>query len=134
MSALGMAYFIGCMQEKDKISTKDLVIILGSLTIAFFPKTIYFPVLLILFFIPKRKFFSDRQCGIFRSAVWSSILLLIIGSVIGNILVIFLWAIFFVGICIIRKIFRKIGKTKSIILCSVILGSSLLVGIVILEK
>lgn len=134
MSNLGMAYFIGCMQSEEKISIKELVIILGSMTIAFFPKTIYFPMLLVLFLIPKRKFLSDKQCDNFRIAICSSILLLLTGSVVGNMLVLFLWGIYFIAIVFIGKVFKKLGKTKSIVLVSVLLGSILVLGLAVLEN
>ena len=53
---LGIAYFVGMCQEKDKIvSTKDTIIMCSSLALACVPKQIYVGLLLLPFFMPRKK-------------------------------------------------------------------------------
>lgn len=61
-SLLGMSYFIGELQERDKtISTKDTIIMCGALALACLPKKIYFPLLLIPFLMPKHKIENRKK-------------------------------------------------------------------------
>ena len=54
---LGFAYFFHEIQNPEKkINIKDLVIMIASFVLALSPKAIYFPLMLILYFIPKEKF------------------------------------------------------------------------------
>lgn len=58
---LGMAYFVGNCQEEGKISYKDAIIMVCSFAIAIIPKQIYVAVLLIPFFMPKKKMQSKKR-------------------------------------------------------------------------
>lgn len=58
----GVAYLFANIQEKDKlISTKEMILIPLSLFIAIGPKAIYFPIMLLCYFLPKSKFASNKQ-------------------------------------------------------------------------
>ena len=55
-SILGVSYFVGELQDRTKqISVKDTIIMCGALGLACLPKLVYFPILLIPFFMPKNK-------------------------------------------------------------------------------
>lgn len=55
-SMMGMAYFIGNCQDKDKyISTKDTIIMVSAFALACVPKQIYIMLLIIPFFMPLKK-------------------------------------------------------------------------------
>lgn len=55
-SMLGMAYFIGEIQDREhEISIKNTLIMCGALGLACLPKKIYFPLLLVPFLMPKQK-------------------------------------------------------------------------------
>ncbi len=72
---LGMAYFLSELQQPQKqITTKDSVIMMGALVLAFGPKAIYFPILLLLFLISKTKFKSPSHYRLFRVALSLSLL------------------------------------------------------------
>lgn len=63
LSMLGIAYIAGVIQDKAKgmkIKTKDIIIILAALTFAFAPKAVYFPLMLLVFLIPRDSFDSKR--------------------------------------------------------------------------
>lgn len=62
-SMFGIAYIAGVIQDKAKgiqIKIKDIIIILASLTIGFAPKAVYFPLLLLVFLIPKDSFKNKK--------------------------------------------------------------------------
>jgi uncharacterized membrane protein len=59
---LGFAYFFHEIQHpEEKINIKNLIILLGSFVLGLGPKAIYFPLMLILYFIPKEKFNSKES-------------------------------------------------------------------------
>lgn len=61
-SLLGMAYFVGELQDREKtISTKDTLIMCGALGLSCIPKKIYFPLLLIPFLMPKNKIDNKKK-------------------------------------------------------------------------
>lgn len=111
---LGMAYFIGCMQKKEKLQNKELTVIILASTIAFLPKTIYFPLMLIYLLLPRNKFQDTRQYRRFFSAVLASIGLLGVGTVIGYIWILPVWIVFYFVCDISGKLFEKIGTKKEI--------------------
>jgi len=54
---LGFAYFFHEIQNpEEKINIKKLIIIIGSFVLGLGPKAIYFPIMFILYFLPKEKF------------------------------------------------------------------------------
>jgi uncharacterized membrane protein len=54
---LGFACFFHEIQHpEEKINIKNLIILLGSFVLGLSPKAIYFPLMLILYFLPKEKF------------------------------------------------------------------------------
>lgn len=112
LSILGMAYFISCMQRDEKVTNRELCIMLGALTLAFFPKTIYFPMLLLLLFLPKSKFQDGKQYRWFISGVFASIGLLVIEVAFDSIWLIPVWAILWMICDLIGKQFEKVGAKK----------------------
>ena len=59
---LGISYFLYELQNMDKkIETKNIIIIIGSFILALGPKAVYFPLMLILFFLKKIKFNTNLQ-------------------------------------------------------------------------
>ena len=54
---LGFAYFFHEIQNPEKkINIKNLIIMIGSFVLGLGPKAIYFPLMLVLYFLPKEKF------------------------------------------------------------------------------
>lgn len=61
-SLLGMAYFVGCCQDKEKIvDTKECIIMCGAFALACLPKLIYAPFLFIPFLMPKKKIGNKKK-------------------------------------------------------------------------
>jgi uncharacterized membrane protein len=59
---LGIAYFFHEIQNpQEKITKKNLIVMLGSFVLGLGPKAIYFPLMLILYFIPKEKFYKKEN-------------------------------------------------------------------------
>jgi len=77
---LGTAYFIRELQEPDKkVEAKNLIIMITSLTLAMGPKAVYFPLMLILYFIKKDKF-RTRNGYIAYMASVSFAVLFVVGT------------------------------------------------------
>ncbi len=71
-SILGLATFCGEWQNREqKISTKNMILIFGSMLLAVMPKLVYFPLTLICFFMPLKKFENNRQ----RNKYWLMIMI-----------------------------------------------------------
>lgn len=80
---LGVAYLLANIQEKDKfISLKELLIIPISMFIAIGPKAIYFPIMLMCYFMPKTKFSSDKYRYIYYSLTTGLMFLAIISFLV----------------------------------------------------
>ncbi|MCH5266984.1 MAG: DUF2142 domain-containing protein [Lachnospiraceae bacterium] len=61
-SILGISLFMGELQERDKkITVKTMIAIAGSMCLAVIPKMVYFPLTLMVLFMPKHKFKSKEQ-------------------------------------------------------------------------
>ena len=63
LTMLGIAYIAGVIQDWAggiQVRIKDIIIILGSLTLGFAPKAVYFPMLLLVFLIPRAGFKSKK--------------------------------------------------------------------------
>lgn len=59
---LGLAYLFANIQEKEEyITWKEIAMIIGSLFIGIGPKAIYFPIMLLCYFMPKSKFKTDKD-------------------------------------------------------------------------
>lgn len=81
-SMLGLVYLFSALQKPDqKITTREIIIMLGTLIIGCGPKAIYFPLLLLLFLLKPIKFDSIRQYKKFIIATIISILF-VLGSFI----------------------------------------------------
>lgn len=67
---LGFAWFFGELQEPDKpLTVGNWIIMLAALAVGMGPKAIYFPMIALLFFMPKTKFRSQKTCLIYRLSV-----------------------------------------------------------------
>lgn len=67
---LGFVYFFEELIHLDqKLSVKNEVIIIASLALGVIPKAIYFPLMLMLLFMPMEKFKDKRSLIIYRIAV-----------------------------------------------------------------
>jgi len=74
---LGFSYFFAELQEESLLETKNLVIMVGALALGCIPKAIYFPILLPLLFMPKRKFKDSKQRKCYYIAIITVGLLLV---------------------------------------------------------
>lgn len=69
---LGLAYFFSELQQPDKkITTKEMVIMLGAFVVGLGPKAIYFPLMLLLFLLGPAKFSSPKQ---YKKFLWANAL------------------------------------------------------------
>lgn len=116
-SILGFAYFISCMQKKEKVTGKELVIMLSALTVAFFPKAVYFPMLLILLLLPKEKFKSEMQHRKFIAAVFASITILGLGVAYSHLLLVFLWVPAYFVYRLLISLFLKMNIKVRVVIC-----------------
>jgi uncharacterized membrane protein len=119
LSILGFAYFVGCMQKKGKVTNRELIVMAGAFTLAYFPKTIYFPMLLLLLFLPRDKFQNSRQYRWFLSSVFAGVGLLAIEIAFNSIWIIPVWFVFFAICNLIGKLFERIGDKKRDIVIAV---------------
>ena len=122
MSMLGFAYFIGIMQENTKIKNRELVVMLASLTLAFFPKVIYFPMLLLLVLLPKNRFESERQYYRFIAGVFASVAFLGCEVIFDSVWFLPFWIVFYFVLRGVQKIFVNMSSLnkKVMIGCAVI--------------
>lgn len=59
---LGLSFFMGELQEREKkISVQSMIAIAGSMCLAVMPKMVYFPIIIMVLFMPKWKFSSRNQ-------------------------------------------------------------------------
>jgi len=80
---LGFAYFFYEIQEPDKeIELKNIIIMITAFVFGLGPKAVYVPLMLLLFFIKKRKFKTEKGYKLYLTAVTLSILILLAGFVI----------------------------------------------------
>jgi len=75
---LGTAYFIRELQEPNKkVEAKNLIIMITSLTLAMGPKAVYFPLMLILYFIKKDKFRTKNGYIAYMASVSFAVLFVV---------------------------------------------------------
>jgi len=80
---LGFAYFFYERQNPDtKISKKSLIIMVASLFIGLGAKPVYVPMLLILYFMKKDKFESEKRYKIYTATITALILFAVLSFVI----------------------------------------------------
>ncbi len=120
LSIVGFSYFIGCMQKRDKITAKEQRIMLVTLTVAFFPKAVYFPILLLLFLLPREKFASGQQYLRFMAGTASAILLLMLLAAIDSILLIISLPLLYICSYFVLKIFFKLKMSVRCLLVVVV--------------
>lgn len=83
---LGCAYVFSALQELEKkLTVREMFIMIGAFVVGLGPKAIYFPLMLVLFLLPRNKFQSAKQYKKFMVAV-----ILSIAFVAGSFLVPFL--------------------------------------------
>lgn len=74
---LSFSLFMGELQERDsKITWKSMITIAGAMFLAIIPKMVYFPMILLVLFMPKRKFASRRQQFGYYAIIFGGIFLL----------------------------------------------------------
>lgn len=87
LSLLGFSYFFSEMQNPDeKLSKSSAIIMIGSLFLAFTPKAVYFPLLAILYLLPKKKFKSKKVYKQYIFIVTVAIIYLLLSFLIPSIL------------------------------------------------
>lgn len=87
LSILGFAYFYSEMQSPDKkISRTNAVIMVSALFLAFTPKAIYFPLMALLYMVPKKKFQNEKEYKHYLIAVTCAIAYLLLSFVIPSII------------------------------------------------
>jgi uncharacterized membrane protein len=79
---LGFAYFFNEVQSQEKIKLKNIIMMIGSFVIGLGPKAIYVPLILVLLFMRKDKFETERGCKGYRIAVVSAFTLVFASFVI----------------------------------------------------
>lgn len=126
---LGVAYFIGNMQEKGKMSRLDMAIMLGAFTLGFLPKTIYCPLFLLYLLIPQQKFHNEKQAAFFRISTISLMICFALEAVLNSLfLFIPLLAISYIIVYVSYRIQRKLSKNQKILLGSIIILCSIVFG------
>lgn len=65
-SILGMCYLIGTLQSGEKVTNRDLTVMLVSFSLGFLVKAVYFPMFLLFLLIKKDQFVDEKQCLYFR--------------------------------------------------------------------
>ena len=65
-SILGMCYLIGTLQSGEKVTNRDLAVMLVSFSLGFLAKAVYFPMFLLFLLIKKDQFVNERQGLYFR--------------------------------------------------------------------
>ena len=74
---LGFAYYFYEVQNPEKkIDLKSIIIIIGAFVIGLGPKAVYVPLILILFFIKKEKFGTEKRHKIYLATVICAVMLL----------------------------------------------------------
>lgn len=63
---LGLATFFETMQKQKVLSVKNMLIMLGSFSLGFLPKTIYCPLFLMFLMIPENRFINHKIMRKFR--------------------------------------------------------------------
>ena len=63
---LGLATFFETMQKQKVLSVKNMLIMLGSFSLGFLPKTIYCPLFLVFLMIPENRFINHKIMRKFR--------------------------------------------------------------------
>lgn len=63
---LGLATFFETMQKQKVLSVKNMLIMLGSFSLGFLPKTIYCPLFLLFLMIPENRFINHKIMRKFR--------------------------------------------------------------------
>ncbi len=69
-SMLSLSLFLGEWEKgHDKIQTKNIYLIPFSMGMALLPKIVYFPLAVLLLFVPESKFSGRKQCYLYRLLV-----------------------------------------------------------------
>lgn len=118
-SILGFSYFISCLKKKEPIENKELVVIVLALTIAFIPKAVYFPMLLLLLFLPRKKFTSEKQYQKYVSAVLASTTFLAMGILSYHIILVLLWWPLYLLYRAVVKVVLRMNNKQRILLFAV---------------
>lgn len=83
LSLLGLAYFYAEMQlPNQKLSSKSAAIMIGSMFLGYTAKAVYFPLMAILYLMPKNKFNNSKERKRYIWAVTISILYLFLSFVV----------------------------------------------------
>lgn len=87
LSLLGFAYFYSEMQTpNEQLTSRNSVIMISALFLAFTPKAVYFPLLALLYFMPKKKFKNQKEYHRYLIAVSLCIGYLLLSFVIPSIM------------------------------------------------
>lgn len=118
-SILGFAYFVGIMQREGTITNREWITMVTVLTLSYFPKTVYFPLMLILLFLPKGKFAEEKQYRNYISAVLASATFLAIGILTYSALIVVLWLPLYWFYKVFVNLFLNMNNKKKIVFCIV---------------
>lgn len=128
---LGISCFVGVMQKSEKVSNRELILMLSAFTLAFMPKAIYFPLFLLFLFMPKEKFQSVKQYSLFRISIYALCITFIVEVVLGNLWILLpLFVFSFLAIYGCFNILQKLDKTKKILV--IVCASCVIIGVLIL--
>lgn len=83
LSVYAFCRFVAELEHPEQSLTRGTAIgMIGTLFLAFLPKAIYFPMVLLLLLMPKAKFASRRSCHAYRLAICGASLLLLLSFVL----------------------------------------------------
>ena len=129
---LGTCYFIGSMQSQTPISKKEALITLGAFFVASFAKAVYFPVLSLLWLIPKQRFENPEWSRSYRCMICASMAMLAAGMVLSIGVLPFIWIAVYVlarGICWVALKFNR--RNRILISIAVVFFSIALVVVLV---
>ena len=127
-SMLGFSTFLGTMQEESKITNRKLIVMLVSFTLAFMPKAIYSPLLLLYMLIPQEKFENEKQCELFRITTLSLFITLFLEMIVSFKLFIFIMGISWLLSYFVYMKGKKLSKNQLIVIAVVCCILLLIVG------
>lgn len=130
-SILGLAYFIGCMQE-GMVRKQDEWIMLGALMLAFIVKPIYFLVFLVLLVLPRKSFDGDNECIKFKITVVAASVAYAAGMVLGLIEMILIFVITWMLAAGCILINQRLNKRKRILIWGMISFLVIVIGFVMI--
>lgn len=118
---LGTCYWIGNMQSCEPIRKKDALIAWGAFFVGSFAKSVYFPILAVLFLLPAQRMEDPRWALSYRCMILASMVTLAAGMVLGVMVLPFIWVASYGLAKGIGWLGQKMSRKTQIIIASVVL-------------